>query len=64
MTLDEITALAGRQYYEHRGRYRNPYKLGTPEFDAYERGWMQSLKRNGARLVDNPDRPPREERKK
>jgi hypothetical protein len=52
MTLAEITTLAAKHYFEHRGRYRNPYMRGTPEYDAYERGWMQSLKKDGARLVD------------
>lgn len=51
MNFAEITALAARQYFEHRGTYRNPYAQGTQEYDAYERGWMQSLKKNDARLV-------------
>jgi len=27
-------------------KYANPYKPGTPEFNDFERGWVQRLKRN------------------
>lgn len=60
MTLDEITALAAREYFEYQGAYRNPYRQGTPEFDAYERGWMQSLKRDDARLLGGSGMRPRQ----
>jgi hypothetical protein len=47
MTLDDITTLATRHYGQRPDRYRNPYRIGSPEFDAYERGWMQGLKGKG-----------------
>jgi hypothetical protein len=40
-----------REYFVHRGEYRNPYPLGSADFNEYERGWMQSLKRNEGKLV-------------
>lgn len=49
----EIIAQGKADYFSHKGVYVNPYKDGTPaNFNAYERGWMQSLKRDDARLVD------------
>jgi len=27
-------------------KYINPYKLGSNEYNDYERGWMQALKRS------------------
>lgn len=49
----EIIAQGKADYFSHRGVYSNPYKAGPPaHFNAYERGWMQSLKRDGASLVD------------
>lgn len=51
MTLNEIKKLGSRKYFEDRGVYRNPYQIGTPEHDEFERGWMQSLRRDDARLI-------------
>lgn len=51
----EIIAHGKADYFSHRGAYSNPYKAGPlADFNAYERGWMQSLKRDDARLVDTP----------
>lgn len=47
-----------REYFLHRGEYRNPFPHGSAEFNEYERGWMQSLKLNDGKLV-NRDAPPR-----
>lgn len=52
MDLSAITAKGASDYYSMKGEYLSPYQRGTPEHDAYERGWMQSLKRDGARLVN------------
>lgn len=49
--LTEINKLGRKKYYEDRGDYRNPYSPGSPEFNEFERGWMQSLKKNDAYLV-------------
>ncbi|GAA5172285.1 hypothetical protein [Viridibacterium curvum] len=51
MSLSEINKLGARKYFEDRGVYRNPYAAGSPEGNEFERGWMQSLKKNGGRLV-------------
>lgn len=52
METSAITAKGASDYYAMKGQYKPPYPSGTPEHDAYERGWMQSLKRDGGRLVD------------
>ncbi|MBG7619012.1 hypothetical protein I5R65_06015 [Herbaspirillum sp. AP02] len=38
-------------YYSQQGGYKNPYQHGSEEFNAFERGWMQSLKKDDAQLV-------------
>ena len=44
---------AGKQdYFLKKGDYANPYGRGTSQFNDYERGWMKSLKYDGARLVN------------
>lgn len=48
--LDEVRRSGSSDYYACNGAYENPYPIGTPEHNEYERGWMQSLKRNGAKL--------------
>lgn len=56
-TEAEIIAQGKSHYFTHKGVYNNPYGSGTTEFNAYERGWMQSLKRDNASLVDVPSNP-------
>jgi hypothetical protein len=52
MTLDDIKKLGARKYFEDGGIYKNPHPMGTPEFNEFERGWMQSLKRDEGRHVN------------
>lgn len=47
-----------REYFLLRGEYRNPYQPGCADFNDYERGWTQSLKRNGGQLVKMDAPPP------
>lgn len=35
-----------KMYHESRGNYSNPYPVGSPEYNQFERGWMQALKRD------------------
>lgn len=51
MTLSEVKKQGSQKYFEDRGAYRNPYSVGSPEFNEFERGWMQSLRRDGAKLI-------------
>ena len=62
MTLDrsvesEIVNTGKKDYFVNKGIYKNPHPYGSPEFNAYERGWMQSLKFDNGRLVDLAKRP-------
>lgn len=51
-TEAEIIAQGKADYFSYKGVYKNPHTDGTPaDFNAYERGWMQSLKRDDARLM-------------
>lgn len=40
-----------RDYFLNKGKYKNPYSLGSIQFNDYERGWMKSLKYDNGRLV-------------
>jgi hypothetical protein len=60
---DAVRQRGAREYFSHRGEYRNPYTVGSADYNSYERGWMQSLKRNEGNLVNlvnlvNPASPP------
>ena len=33
-------------YFNKEANFKNPYSSGTPEYNAFERGWTQALKRN------------------
>lgn len=37
-------------FYEHEGKYENHFKIGSEEFDLFERGWTQALKRHRGTL--------------
>jgi hypothetical protein len=51
MTTNDIKNLGERKYFQDQGAYRNPYPQGSMEFNEFERGWMQSLKKDDARLA-------------
>ena len=48
---DHARQRGGREYYSHRGEYRNPFPTGSDAYNEYERGWMQSLRRDDGKLV-------------
>jgi hypothetical protein len=54
MNLDEITRQAAQRYYVDKGIYRNPHAPGSDAYNAFERGWMQSLKKDGGGLFCTP----------
>ncbi|UEG61608.1 hypothetical protein [Stutzerimonas chloritidismutans] len=33
-------------YFSNKGRYENRYPLGSTEYDAFERGWSQSINKD------------------
>jgi len=50
LNLDNIYR-DGEQYYFNMGTYKNPYPPGSLEFNEFERGWTQALKRsNGSQI--------------
>lgn len=57
MDVNEINKLGASKYFEDQGAYRNPYPHNTYEFDEFERGWTQSLKRDNGRLASDNNRP-------
>ena len=55
----DIVEAGKRDYFLKKGNYTNPYAHGTNQFNDYERGWMKSLKYDGARLVNSITKQPR-----
>ena len=43
----------GRSFHESKGRFINPYKRGSTQFNDFERGWSQALKRSPEQLLRN-----------
>ena len=41
----------GRTFHESKGRYINPYERGSNQYNNFERGWFQALKKSPDRLV-------------
>ena len=39
-----------KSFHKNKGRYINPYELGSNQFNDFERGWTQALKRAPDRL--------------
>ena len=35
-----------KSFHEGKGKYINPYKTGSNEYNNFERGWTQALKRS------------------
>jgi len=51
----ESTFKAGYEsYFYNKGKYQNPYNRGTDEYNSFERGWTQALKRS----AEKPNKPP------
>lgn len=57
MDLSEIKRQGARKYFDDKGAYRNQYPLGSAEYNEFERGWMQSLKKDEGRLVSTSATP-------
>ena len=53
----EIINRGGRDYFNHSGVYKNPYPSETPGYNDYERGWMQSLKRDDRKPIAQAFKP-------
>jgi hypothetical protein len=56
-TEAEIIVKGKSDYYTLKGIYKNPYPLASQEFNHYERGWTQSLKFDGGKLVEMSNKP-------
>lgn len=44
--MNEVIREGERWFHEGGGQYTNPYKLGSAEFNDFERGFFQALKRS------------------
>ena len=51
--MDENIVTQGRKsYLANNGKMDNPYAFGTSEYDDFERGWVQALKRDSSPTGD------------
>lgn len=51
--MDENIVAQGRKsYWANRGKMDNPYDFGTPEYNDFERGWVQACKRDSSNMSD------------
>ncbi len=44
--LEKVTEEGAQSYFIHKGRFVCPYAWETPEFNHFQRGWIQSQKRD------------------
>ena len=54
MDFESTIRESERSHFELKGTYRNPYPRNTPEYNHFERGWSQALRKNDARLIEYP----------
>jgi len=40
-----------KSYFQNKEKYKNPYKRGTDEYNLFERGWSQALKRHHEKSI-------------
>jgi hypothetical protein len=49
---DDIVDQGRKSYLANGGKMNNPYAFGTPEFNDFERGWVQACKRDSNHTSD------------
>lgn len=50
---DNIVDQGRKSYWANSGKMNNPYDFGTPEFNDFERGWVQACKRDSSHKSDD-----------
>jgi hypothetical protein len=51
---DEIVREGEKHYFSNKGKLQNPYPVGSDEYNRFERGWVQALKKSEAGLLNSP----------
>lgn len=49
---EDIVAQGRKSYWANKGKMDNPYDFGTPEYNDFERGWVQACKRDTSHTSD------------
>lgn len=49
---DNIVDQGRKSYWGNSGKMNNPYDFGTPQFNDFERGWVQACKRDSSHKSD------------
>ena len=49
--MNKYIGEGGKSFHESKGRYINPYKRGSTQFNDFERGWSQTLKKSPDQLL-------------
>lgn len=51
LTMNKSIKEGVKSFRENKGKYINPYKPGSDEYNDFERGWSQALKRSSDQLL-------------
>jgi len=51
---DEIVQEGEDSFFADRSKLRNPYPVGSDEYNRFERGWVQAFKKSEAGLLSSP----------
>jgi len=51
LTMNMCIKEGMKSFSKNKGKYINPYKSGSHEYNDFERGWSQALKRSSDRLL-------------
>lgn len=51
---DDIELEGERYFHATGGKYKNPYKIYSDEFNRFERGWTQALKKSRMEFGNHP----------
>jgi len=49
---EDIVAQGRKSYWANKGTMECPYNFGTPEYNDFERGWVQAFKRDTSHTSD------------
>lgn len=49
---EDIVEQGRKSYWANKGKMDCPYDFGTPEYNDFERGWVQACKRDSSHTSD------------
>jgi len=49
--MNNYTKDGMKSFHENKGKYINPYRPGSNEYNDFERGWTQALKQSPDQIL-------------